>query len=202
MKRFLVVAALALGAVALAAPAAPASVIPSHTVSGSYTGTGTIDGAGGCAFHTTETATGNISPFGASTTLAIEFCPTGIVEPRPATGTFLFTGGTGTVGGTLTGTVQGTDPEPDGFPYHFDLTVTSATGDFADATGTMALDGFIGFAGLTINGNASGTLFYGTPIASTRQDCAGNGWRTLTDANGRSFRNIGQCIAFAPMRTA
>jgi len=53
----------------------------------------------------------------------------------------------------------------------------------------------------TIDRTASGTLFYGTPIATTRQDCANNGWRTLTDANGNPFRNIGQCIAVVSMRT-
>jgi hypothetical protein len=200
MKRFFVMAAIVLGTVALAAPA-HASQIPSHTVSGTFTGTGTVDSLGGCAFHTTASATGTISPFGASTTVAVEFCPTGIIEPRPATGTFLITGGTGTIGGTLNGTVQGTDPTPDGFPYHFDLTLTSTTGEFAGATGSVALDGFFGFAALTFDGTASGTLFYGTPIATTRQDCANNGWRTLTDANGNPFRNIGQCIAVVSMRT-
>jgi len=201
MKRFLVVAALALGAVALAAPAAPASEIPSHAVSGSFSGTGSITNPG-CAFHQIATATGTIQPFGASTTLSLDLCIDATTTPDTATGTYLFTGSTGTVGGAVSGTVEGTNLTPDGFPYHFDLTVTSATGEFAGATGAMALDGFFGLAGETITGTASGTLFYGTPIPSTRQDCAGNGWRTLTDANGRSFRNIGQCIAFASMRTA
>ena len=200
MKRFLFVVVVALGAVALAVPA-QASALPAHTVSGTFAGTGTVDGAGGCAFHTTANATGDISPFGTSTSLAFEFCPTGIVEPRPATGTFSVSGGTGTVTGTLTGQIQGSNPTPDGFPYHFDLTVTSATGAFAGATGTIALDGFFSAGALTVNGTASGTLFYGTPIATTRQDCANHGWRTMTDANGNPFKNLGQCVAFVSMRT-
>jgi hypothetical protein len=199
MKRFLVVAAVGLGAVALAAPA-HASQIPSHTVSGTFSGPGSVD-VTGCTFHEIATPTGTIQPFGASTSLLLDLCIDVTPDPATATGTFLFTGTTGTVGGTVTGTTNNNHPTPDGFSYHFDLTVTSATGDFTGATGTITLEGFFGVIGSTINGTASGTLFYGTPIATTRQDCANNGWRTLTDANGDPFRNIGQCIASVSMRT-
>ena len=196
MKRFAIATGIALATLALSG-SAHSSVVPAHTVSGSYSGTGTLESTGECVFHTTASTTGNISPFGASTSVAFEFCPIGLTEPRPATGTFLFTGSAGTVGGTLSGTVEGTTPTLGlGFPYHFDLIVTSATGEFAGATGTMALDGFIGAGASTVNGDASGTLYYGTPIATARQDCADSGWRTLTDADGQPFRNIGQCMAF------
>jgi hypothetical protein len=195
MKRFMVVAAIALATVAPSMPA-HASEVPAHTVSGSYSGTGSI--VSGCTFHEVATATGTITPFGASTSLTLDLCIDVTPDPATVTGTYLFTGTTGTVGGAVTGTTQNNHPTIDGlFAYHFDLTVTSATGEFAGATGTMALDGFFGLGGLTITGTASGTLYYGTPIATIRQDCAGNGWRTLTDANGQPFRNIGQCIAFA-----
>ena len=32
--------------------------------------------------------------------------------------------------------------------------------------------------------------------ALTKQECKKNGWRTLTDTQGRPFRNQGQCIRF------
>jgi hypothetical protein len=198
MRRFLVVTTIAVGAVWLGAPAAPASEIPSHTVSGTFEGTGTLSNPG-CAFHQTASATGTITPFGASTTLALDLCVDVTPDPATATGTFLFTGGTGTVGGTVAGTVVN-HITPDGFAYDFDLTVISASGAFAGATGTMALEGFFGAGGLTINGTVSGTLFYGTPIATAREDCGNNGWRTMTDANGNAFKNIGQCMAFVSMR--
>jgi hypothetical protein len=200
MKRFVVGTSAVLAAMALALPA-QASVIPQYAVSGSYSGTAALDNGGGCSFiHQTVSVTGNITPFGPTTSLALAYCVE-FGSPYNVDGSYALATPDGTVGGALTGQIDAT-PNADGvFPYHFDLTVDTATGKFAGATGAMALDGVFSFLGDTTAGAASGTISFGPPIATARQDCANNGWRTMTDANGNPFKNVGQCVAFVSMHT-
>jgi hypothetical protein len=153
----------ACGAVAIAAtPAAAAN----HPVSGSYAGTGAIalpGTCGGALVQTFGTATGDITPFGAST-LAYDFCvpfsgPGSGGVSEITSGTAVITSAAGSVSGTLSGTVQ--VAETTDFPYDITMTVTSGTGDFAGATGSIALTGNFGGGASTITGTASGTVRYG-----------------------------------------
>jgi hypothetical protein len=195
MKRFVFGTSALVAALGLALPT-QASVIPQYTVSGSYSGTSALDSGGGCSFiHQTVSATGDITPFGPSTSLALAYCVE-FGSPYNVSGSYQLVTTDGQVGGALTGQVEAA-PTPDGlFPYHFDLTIVAATGQFAGATGAMALDGSFGAAPDTITGTASGTISFGTPIATTRQDCKNGGWSSVTNDNGQPFRNEGLCVAF------
>ena len=133
MKRFVIGTSALFAAMALAPPA-QASVIPQYTVSGSYSGTAALDNGGGCSFiHQTVSVTGNITPFGPTTSLALAYCVE-FGSPYNVDGSYALATPDGTVGGAVTGQVDAT-PNTDGvFPYHFDLTVDAATGKFAGAT--------------------------------------------------------------------
>jgi hypothetical protein len=178
--------------------AAQALRFPTYTVSGSFSGTGSFDFTCG-GIHQTATATGDVALFGSST-LAFDFCiafPAGIALEFPVTsGSLTITNADGSVSGTVAGFVEPTNFTPDGYPYHFDITVTGGAGRFEGATGTIGLDGFFGIGAATIDGTASGTVSFGPPIPTVRHDCQNGGWRVVVDTQGHSFVNQGKCVAF------
>jgi hypothetical protein len=199
MKRLAVVIAGVLCASAWAATA-QASTPAQYPVSGTYEGTGSIDSPGTCGgalIQTFGTATGDITPFGAST-LSYDFCVP-FAEPgsggiSPVTsGNVVITAADGSISGTLSGTVQ--TAETTSFPYDFEVTVTGGTGVFSGATGSIGLVGNFSGGAATITGTASGTVSYGPEVATIKSDCAQNGWQNVVDANGQPFKNQGLCVA-------
>jgi hypothetical protein len=199
MKRLAVALAGVLGACAWAVPAS-ASTPAQHPVSGTYAGTGGIalpGTCGGALVQTFGTATGDIAPFGTST-VAYDFCVpfsapgSGGVSPVES-GSVVITSAAGSVSGTVSGTVQ--TAETTDFPYDLDVTVTSGTGAFSGASGTIGLVGNFTGGAQEITGTASGTISYGPEIATEKSDCRDGGWRNLVDADGQPFKNQGRCIA-------
>jgi hypothetical protein len=91
---------------------------------------------------------------------------------------------------------QGPQPDPRGRPYRFDLTVTGGTGQFAGATGTLQVEGYVGPAVATVEGTVSGSVTVGLPSPVSPADCRDGGWRTHGDQAGVAFRNQGDCIAW------
>ena len=188
----------------VAAVPAASTAAPTSAVSGSYSGPGSL--VASCADPENElgvngTATGDIAPFGAST-LAYTFCQAVVgppyVAPLSPGSTASITSASGSVSGTLTGTVNGLTDADGRFPYDFSLAVTSGTGAFSGATGTILLKGSFAVAASNISGTASGTVSYSPPpvVAKRFSDCRGDGWQTVTDCRGRPFRNRLSCDVF------
>jgi hypothetical protein len=186
-----------------AVPAASAAASTS-AVSGSYSGPSSLNQV--CADPANElgvsgTATGDIAPFGAST-LAFSFCDAVASAPNSGTlspgATASITSASGSVSGTLTGTVNALPDANGRYPYSFTLTVTSGSGAFSGATGTIALEGSFAVAASNISGTASGTVSSSPPPVVTKHfsDCRGRGWQTVTDAHGRPFRHQLSCYMF------
>ena len=186
-----------------AVPSASAAT-PTSAVSGSYSGPASLGNA--CADPTNElgvtgTATGDIAPFGAST-LAYSFCQAVVgppyVAPLSPGATASITSASGSVTGSLTGTVNGLPDAQSRFPYDFTLTVTSGSGAFSGATGTITLEGSFAAAASNISGTASGSVSFRPPpaVATRLSDCRGRGWQTVTDSHGRPFRSQLSCDVF------
>jgi hypothetical protein len=199
MRRLAVVVVGVLCASAWAVTAS-ASEPSQHPVSGSYAGTGGIalpGTCGGALVQTFGTATGEITPFGAST-VAYDFCVpfsapgSGGISPVQS-GTVTISSAAGSVSGTVSGTVQ--TAETTDFPFDLVVTVAGGTGAFSGATGSISLVGNFTGGAQEITGTASGTLGYGPDVATDKADCKGGGWRNLVDANGQPFKNQGRCIA-------
>jgi hypothetical protein len=184
-----------------AVPAASAAA-PTTPVSGSYRGTGSLNQV--CAdpaneLGVTGSAQGDIAPFGPST-LAYDFCQAVVgppyIAPLAPGATASITAPGGAVSGTLSGTVNGTPDASFQFPYAFTLTITSGSGAFAGATGTIMLTGTFSAAASNITGTASGSVTLAPPVAKRFSDCHGQGWKTVTDARGRPFRSQLSCDVF------
>src|ERR1700710_1327962 len=142
--------------------ASAATAAAPQTVSGSFSGTGTLSGScTGQQLPVSGSAEGTIAPFGAST-LTYSFCQTApsATDPVPVDpgGTLMLTTASGSVTGTITGTVEGLPDPASRFPYHFEIAITTGTGTLAGTTGTLILDGAFGAAASTIDGTASGTV--------------------------------------------
>jgi hypothetical protein len=152
---------------------------------------------GGAQVRTFGTATGDITPFGPSTLsydLCVPFAQSGSGGVSPVeSGTAVITGATGSVSGTLSGSVQVAETNP--FPYDLQVTVTGGTGAFSGATGSIGLVGTLTGGAQEISDTASGTISYGPEVATVKSDCAQGGWQNLVDANGQPFKNQGRCIA-------
>jgi hypothetical protein len=179
-------------------------------VSGPFTGSGTFDFS--CDFaHETNSGTGDWTGLGA-VTWSLDFCvaipPDLVHDPWPVTsGTFTVTAPTGTLTGTMGGTVTAGLAEPDGrFPFSYVLTVTGGTGEVAGATGQLTLDGLLEYVplfGRNLDGTVSGTVTV-PPVAhtpATKDDCKQGGWQTLTNEAGAPFRNQGACVSWADHHT-
>ena len=172
-------------------------------VSGPFAGTGTFDFS--CSFaHEMNSGTGDWTGLGA-VTWSLDFCvqiPPDIVnDPWPVTsGTFTVTTAGGTLTGTMGGSIMGGQAQADGrFPFSYVLTVTGGTGDLAGATGQITLNGLLEYVpifGRNLEGTATGTVAVVHTPASANA-CKQDGWRTLTDAAGTTFRNQGDCVSWA-----
>jgi hypothetical protein len=165
-------------------------------VSGSFTATGTLSTDGCTVFRQVVDGDGDWTGLG-QTTLHLDFCTAYVpTENWPVLGTFSLSSDAGTLTGDLGGTVKAGTQTPDGFPFTFQLTVTGASGDLADATGTLALEGFFGFGALTAHGTVAGTLTVPPLSPADTGECMNGGWRELVDDQGRPFANQGLCIAW------
>lgn len=192
----LVLAVVALMAVGGSAGAQAGSVI---SVTGSGTATGVLSSCGGSGLiRFVFDGTGDLSPFGPITTHA-EACTDTTDTSGPTTpilpgGTFTITAAAGTLSGTVTGTGSNV-ATPQGYPVYNLLTVTSGTGQFAGATGTLETVGFAQFPPSSFAGTTTGTLVLPSQTAQARSDCKKGGWENLVDAHGQPFRNQGQCVS-------
>ncbi len=184
----------------LAMPAgAGAAELP---VGGTFTGSATFDfpsGDPGCEIHHTIDGTGDWVALGA-TSVRLDYC---VViqgpDPQPVVGGwFTISSASGQLSGTLAGEASGLSlpPDPRGWPYRFDLTVTGGTGQFAGATGALHVDGYLGVAGIVVEGTVGGSVTVGPPIPGSPDDCRQGGWQLHGDESGAPFRNQGDCIAW------
>ncbi len=165
-------------------------------VSGSFTATGTLSSEGCPTFHQVVDGGGDWTGLG-QTALHLDFCTFyGGAEDWPVLGTFSLSSDAGTLTGDLGGSVKADTQTPDGFPFTFQLTVTGGTGDLAEATGTLALEGFFGFGAATAHGTVAGTLTVPPLSPAGIDDCMNGGWHELVDDQGRPFANQGLCIAW------
>jgi hypothetical protein len=194
-------AALAMSVVAIVAGVAGPAGGQTIDVSGSFTGTGSFTFA--CDFvHEVNSGTGDWAGL-CAITWSLDFCvaAAGLDEPWPITsGTFTVTAASGTLTGTMGGSVLATRPVgPNQYPVTYVLTVTGGTRDLAGATGQLTLDGLAGYVapfGRTIDGTVSGSITVVRTPASAGA-CKQDAWRTLTDGSGTAFRNQGDCVSWA-----
>lgn len=166
-----------------------------QTVSGLFTGTDHYELADACLVQQFVDGTGDFVSLGA-TTIALQFCVTGSFSLGD--GTFTLT----TTDGTVIGTSAGGAVDPFTFTYFTTLTVTGGTGKYAGASGTLLLEGSLGSptgppgVSAPTSGAVTGTIDVPSAVPTTKAQCKGGGWRGLTDEDGRSFRNQGQCVRF------
>jgi len=167
-------------------------------VTGTFTGTGSLRTHPCSYLGVVAELDTDLTPLGA-TTIHLDFCIADAPPEFPVDGTFTLEAESGTLAGDLTGFVdpRGLGPE---FPFVFDLSVTTATGALAGTTGVLTADGFFGIGALTVSGSVSGTLLLPNRTPATKRDCKHGGWRELVDANGRPFRNQGQCVRSVVVR--
>jgi hypothetical protein len=193
---------VALGALwSLAAPAT-ATGAPGGTelpVSGTFTGTGFFDSPPDCvAFHTWHDGSGTWTSLGDST-FHLDYCVTYTATgPSPLAGTFTIEAAGGTLTGDVTGTL-GAVAEPEGFPVHYELTVTGGTGDYEGATGSLVFEASWDAEVIpvtSIHGTVSGSVILPPSTPSSVDDCRHGGWRDFVDHTGQPFRSQGHCIAW------
>ena len=171
--------------------AAEAEELP---VAGTFTGLGSFAIEPPCPFiHQVAALDAELSSLGAAE-IDLDLCLEFAALDFPAAGTFTLTTADGTLAGTLSGFAQASAPAPS--PFHFVLTVGTATGTLQGTTGTLTLDGFFGQFAMTAHGTVSGTLQLPSTTPSTKADCTNGGWRSLRDDQGQPFLNQGQCVRF------
>jgi hypothetical protein len=184
---------------------APAVTRPAATrpvaVTGSLSATGGTSGLGcggdGDKLRFFEHGSVTITP-GGTGTVDLDYCldidtgPDFVIDG----GTFTATLPAATLTGTLAGTSQAGTSTPDGFPINLTLTITGGTGDFDGATGSIAIDGFVGDFAATIDATLSGTINLPLKTPAKFRDCVNDGWRGLTDDQGRPFKNVVHCLFF------
>jgi hypothetical protein len=206
LRTFVLAVAVLLGAVIGAAPSASAAAAPGSpgagpgapagtelTVSGPFTGTGTLGSECGL-FHQVVDGGGEWTALGPST-FVLDFCLAAGYEVFDAT--FVITAADGgTLTGDISGRVEAGGPGPD-YPLHFVLTVTGGTGRYAGATGSIAMEGAFGPGAFTVAGTVDGTVTLPPASPTSWRDCTGGGWRDLVDDEGRPFHSAGHCIRWA-----
>lgn len=168
-------------------------------VSGSFTGTGNFDSPPDCvAFHTWHDGSGTLTSLGDST-IHLDYCVTYTsTGPSPLAGTFTIEAAGGTLTGDVTGELAAV-AEPEGYPAHYELTVTRGTGDYTGATGSLVIEAI--WDGdptpvYSIHGTVSGSITLPPSTPTSEDDCRDGGWRDLVDHEGRPFRSQGHCIAW------
>jgi hypothetical protein len=160
-----------------------------------------LDSTGTCpTFHTWHDGGGTWTGLGAST-FNLDYCVTLQAggQDSPLVGTFTITAEGGTLTGDVTGFVGGAS-EPEGWPAHYELTVTGGTGDYARASGNLVFEAFWDGEDIpvySIHGTVSGTVAVSPPVPTSADDCRNGGWRNLGDETGEPFKNQGDCIAWA-----
>jgi hypothetical protein len=146
-----------------------------YPVTGSFSGTGTFEIACG-GYHQMATVTGDLAPFGTST-VAVAFCasnpPEGAHFPI-SSGSFTLSAADGTVSGSIGGFVQPGVPVDNAYPFQLVLTVTTGSGRYVGATGTITFDGAFAAGAQALSGTASGTVRFGS---TTTPECKDRGWR-------------------------
>ena len=187
MKRIvLAIAVITLTSFLLQVPRGSTLTPAEYRVSGSLSGTWRREArsCGGSSFLATVHVTGDVAPFGSST-VGYAFCgndSTHLIEPLG----FTLTAPDGTVTGVGTGSgFEGSEP-----PF----AVTAGTGRYAGITGTITFSPDYGVP--VVHLTASGTVSFGPPFPTTRDDCKHEGWRNVVNDQGQPFKNQGQCINF------
>ena len=181
--------------------AADASEVP---VSGSLTMTGNFESLPDCpSFHTWHDGGGTWTGLGVSS-FHLDYCATlKMGEPTPLVGTFSITAEAGTLTGDVTGWL-GNGAVAEGWPGHYELTVTGGTGDYDQATGHLVFDVFFDHPSVPIlegHGTVSGSIDVGPPLPTSIGDCLHGGWRNVGDDNGQPFKNQGTCVAWVVRHT-
>jgi hypothetical protein len=67
---------------------------------------------------------------------------------------------------------------------------------FKAGSGWDAFTGNVDAFTIGVNGNDTTYNFEPYAVATSTDDCKNNGWRTVTDSNGNSFKNQGQCVSW------
>lgn len=201
LRRWIVASTVALGLfVGFTAPAGAVEV----PVEGSYSGTAQLTQEGctrpgsGNIGHTT-TATGTITPFGETQVDGLTCLGPPVGADTELFGSFTFTGPTGSVSGEMTGVMENL---PDFvFAEHMTVVITSGTGDFEGATGTLTVEAIFRIRGLSTTGTVTGSIDVPPNTPTSKEDCKNGGWRNFVDENGEPFKNQGDCIAWVNSHT-